>query len=165
MEDKYILYFESKGKIEKIKYDSFNEAKESYEKCGSLIRFLYQPNKTYFIGTLSSTGYKVGHDHLYHKDTAKCTGLFIAENKNQIMKFLDKINWHHQGAGKSSKARLYGNKGYGFLVKNDNDNFEDYLIDDYLNSFNINYPSMVESGFGAINIKNYISKYNPYRMS
>ena len=164
MEDKYILYFESKGKIEKIKYDSFNEAKESYEKCDSLIRFLYQPNKTYFIGTLSSTGYKVGHDHLYHKDTAKCTGLFIAKNKNQIMKFLDKANWHHQGASNSSKARLYGNKGYGFLLKNDNNEFEYRIINYYLTSFNIGFPSMLESGFGAIDLEKYYSRNNPYRI-
>lgn len=164
MKNKYILYFDSSNGIENLEFVHFDEAEEAYENCNSQIKFLYQPDKTYFVGTLSSTGYKVGHDHLYHKDTAKCTGLFIAKNKNQIAKFLEKVNWHHQGASESSKARLYGNKGYGFLYKDDNDEFEYHLAQYYLSSFNIQFPSMIESGFGAIDIENYKSKGNPFRM-
>lgn len=163
MKDKYALYFVNNG-VAKLDFVHFDEAKEAYKNCNSQIKFLYQPDKTYFIATLSSTGYKVGFDHLYHKDTAKCTGLFIAENKNQIAKFLNKVNWHHQGASESSKARLYGNKGYGFLYKDDSDEFEYHLTQYYLSSFNIQFSSMIESGFGAIDIENYKRKENPYRM-
>lgn len=164
MKNKYILYMVSESSdVKQSEYDCFEDAKIAYENCGSHLRFLYQPNKTYFIGTLSSTGYKIGHDHQYHKDTAKCTGLFIAENKNQIKKFLDKANWHHGNAFKSSKARLYGNRGYGSLYRNDEDGFEYELIQNYLSSFNINYSFMLDSGFGAVDIETYKER-NPYRL-
>ena len=159
----YTLYVNGE---EKREYPSFEEAKKAYDECGYIEKFLYQPDKTYFVGTLSSTGSIIGHDHMYHRDTAKCTGLFLADNKNQIAKFLEKANWHHGGSSsRSSKARLYGNKGYGCLYnsKDDFNAFEYTVLHDYLNQYNINYSFKLDDSFGAIDVKTYKGG-NPYRL-
>ena len=170
--DKYILYT-PKARAE---YDTFEEALKAYNNCSESHKFLYQPDKTYFLGTLSSTGYKVGHDHKYHKDIAKCYGLFIADNPNQISRFLTKVDWHHQGSSRnSSKARLYGNGPYGSLYSsNSNDGqygwdyFDSAIQRNYLAGDNICYFHKLSDDFGAIDVTKadkYIGSYNnPYRL-
>ena len=159
----YKLYINGEKRGE---YPTFEEAKKAYDECGYVVKFLYEPDKTYFVATLSSTGSIIGHDHMYHRNTAKCTGLFVAENKNQIAKFLEKANWHHGGSSsRSTKARLYGNRGYGRLF-NSKDNFEDFecmLLHDYLDNCNINYFSKLNESLGAIDVKTYKGVI-PYRL-
>ena len=170
MADKYILYTRNN----KTEYDTFEEAKKAYEKCPELYKFLYQPDKVYFLGTISSTGKKVGHDHKLHRTVAKCYGLFMAENKNQIKRYLEKAAWYRQGAdtyySEPSKARLYGNGPYGSLYQN-NDNqwtgwehFEHDLQFWYLQESNISYPHRLDDTYGAIDVSKPVIRDNPYRL-
>lgn len=168
----YILY-SSTGSYDsrnKEVYETFEEAKSAYDSCPDAYKFLYQPDETYFLGTISVTGYKVGRDHSYHKDTAKAYGLFTAKNKSQVAKFLDSVGWKHLGASKSSKARLYGNGPYGSLYRvnrNSSDvdwtEFERALYRDYFRN-NIIYPSMLDSGFGAVDVASGQPRRCPYEM-
>lgn len=160
--DKYILY----TLTSKTEYTSQEEAEAAYNASPEYLKFLYQPDKIYFVGTISATGYIIGHDHGYHKDTAKCCGLFIADNKSQINTFLKNAHWKHQGASKgTSNARLYGNGPYGSLYRSDKDwkNFEWELLHSYLTPGNINYFHLLVPGHGAIDVKT-ARKSNPYRM-
>ena len=169
MNDKYILYTPDT----KTEYDSFEEAKQSYNDCKENLKFLYQPDKVYFLGTISSSGLYIGHDHMYHKTTGKCYGLFIADNKNQIKAFLNKALWKHQGASAHiTNARLYGNGPYGSLYQSNSDDirtgwdaFDNSIQQDYLSNGNITFPSWLQEGFGAIDVKTYNGRgKNPYRL-
>ena len=168
--DNYILYTADSKEV----FNTFDEAVAAYKSIPhGRPKFLYQPDKTYFLGTLSSTGYRIGHDHAYHKDTAKCYGLFIARNVNQISTFLSRVAWKHKGSStKSSSARLYGNGPYGSLYKVDRnvstkdwDRFEYALQRDYLWESNIQYTYLLDSGFGAIDVTNTERMQNPYALS
>ena len=163
MNNKYILYTRNTKTV----FDSIQEAKEAFEKRQGEPRFLYQPDKTYFVGTMSSTGSVVGHDHMYHKSVAKCTGLFIAKNKNQIKVFLEKACWYHGGASWSTKARLYGKGPYGSLYQSNIEDewelFEYEIQDYYLSPSNINSFSKLKDSYGAIDIKTY-KGCNPYKL-
>ena len=164
MNNKYILYTANTKTV----FDSFEEAKEAYKNCSEEPRFLYQPDKIYFLGTLSSTGYEIGHDHMYHKSVAKCEALFEAKNKNQIKVFLENACWHHQGSSsRSTKARLYGKGPYGCLYQSNVDedwpSFEYVLQREYLSPSNIKAFFEIEDSYGAIDIKTF-EKYNPYRL-
>ena len=165
MNKKFILYTANTKTV----FDSFEEAREAYKSCSENPRFLYQPDKIYFLGTLSSTGYEVGHDHMYHKSVAKCEALFEAKNKNQIKVFLkNNARWHHQGsATRSTKARLYGNGPYGYLyqsnIEDDWLSFEFVLQHYYLSPTNIQAFFEIEDSYGAIDIKIF-KGHNPYRL-
>lgn len=162
MSDKYILY----TRTSKTEYNSFEEAQEAYNSCGEYEKFLYQPDKTYFLGTVSATGYIIGHDHNYHKDTAKCCGLFMADNKSQVETFLKRSGWRHQGASSNrSAARLYGNGPYGSLYQSDKDwnDFDRTIQREYLTTGNINYYHQLDQGRGAIDVATYHGS-NPYKM-
>ena len=164
--DKYILLTHNAEQL----FDDFDSAKKAYDECSDVYKFLYQPDKTYFVGTLTSTGSVIGHDHRNHRDVVKCVGLFMAKNKNQISKFLEKAGWYHQGSsGSSSKARLYGNGPYGSLYQSNTDleQFKQYVQVYYLTSYNIAYPNKLESGFGAVDIQSYPANRmsNPYNLS
>lgn len=172
MLDKYILYTPNT----RTEYETFEEALVAYNNCSELHKFLYQPDKTYFLGTLSSTGYKIGYDHKYHKHVAKCYGLFMADNPNQIKNFLTKVGWHHQGSSRNSnKARLYGNGPYGSLYQSNSDDerygwdyFNSTIQGDYLVGSNIRNFNKLRDDFGAIDVTK-VSKYNsscnnPYKL-
>ena len=146
---KYIVY----TPILKIEVDTFNEAESFYNMCKEP-RFLYQPDKVYFLGTLVSTGKRIGHDRLYHRSVAKCEGLFISKNKNQIKVFLEKVDWHHPGShSESSKVRLYGKGSYGSLHQSNQDweEFDRSIVFEYFKS-NIYSEKLLLKGYGAIDV-------------
>lgn len=157
--DKYAVYTKT------ISYfGSFEDAKAAWEEVSEYGAFLYDPNKTYWVGTLSSTGYNVGHDHMLHRHTAKCCGLFIAENLKQIKTFLSDVEWRYRSNRDSSAARLYGNGPYGFLYcsKTNREEFDDSVIRYYTDS-NISYAHKLSSGYGALNVNTYHG-CNPYNI-
>ena len=163
MNDKYILFTISN----KTEYSTFKEAADAYDSCKEDIKFLYQPDKTYILTAISSTGVKVGRDHQYHKDTAICYALFIADSKAQVERFLREVCWRHQGASEANNARIY--KGsYGSYCRSDKDpeTFVNLLKHVYLSDSNIKFAYMLEDGFGAIDasMPNKYRRYNPYRM-
>lgn len=160
----YILYTSTT----KTEIDTFEDAKVAYNDSREL-RFLYQPDKTYYLCTISASGSVVGDDHAYYRDTAKCYGLFISRSANQIEIFLNSIGWRHQGASKNlTKARMYVDNNRSNLLKvssansPDFEKFEYFLQHYYLKPSNINSYYLLENGYGAIDVKNYDSKMNPY---
>ena len=146
--DKYILFTQD-GETE---FDDFESAKQAYKEHSGNDKFLYQPDKTYFLGTVVSTSYVTGHDHRRHKNTAKITGLFIAKNKNQINKFLEKSGWKTPRGDDGTVARLYGNGPYGSLCQSNTD-WERFKLN--LNSYFYKidrYASALDADFGAIDV-------------
>ena len=148
---KYILYT---SRIT-VEFDTFTEAETAYKNCTER-KFLYQPEKTYFLGTLVSTGKVLGLDNLYHRRTVKCKGLFISKNKNQIKTFLEKVDWHPPVTPTdSSKVRLYKNGTtetlYQSNLKNSWEGFNRDIFQEYL-TCNIYFDKLLEKGYGAIDV-------------
>ena len=176
---KYILYIKSLDSSMRVEFDTSEEAIKAYNTCSEKDKFLYQPNKTYFLGTLKSTGKIVGPDHGYHRTIASCTGLFIAKNKNQIKTFLENIKgytWYNQSSeARATKARLYGNGPYGFLYSSKIEDkkygwnlFDKSIIRKYFSYNNIINDECLKYAYGAIDILNSdkISyRDNPYSFS
>ena len=107
--DKYILYH--RGSVPE-EFDDYQEAVKAYDSCRNETRFLYQPDKRYFIVTLSASGYE-SYRHTPRRTTAKATGVFIAKNINQIKKFLaNYANWRFDNSPDATKYRIYIG-GYG----------------------------------------------------
>ena len=149
--DKYILF----DRGNETEFDNYEEAVEAYKSLNSKYKFLYQPDKRYFFVTLSSTGKYVGHDHLYHRTTKKCDAIFIANNINQIARFLNKVSWRY-GSG-YSKYRIYDGHYGSSPVCSDTDwsRFESgvrraylettYLLDRDFGALDVNAPINVSS--------------------
>ena len=163
MNGKYILFTMS----DKTEYGTFKEAVDAYDSCKEDIKFLYQPDKNYILTALSSTGVKVGHDHQYHKNTAICYALFIADSKAQVERFLKEVCWRHQGAYEATNARIYRGSYCSFCRSNkDSETFVSLLKHEYLLDSNIKNAYKLKDGFGAIDTSkpNKYRRNNPYRM-
>jgi hypothetical protein len=146
--DNYILFYGYGGK-NKSYFENYEDAVNAYKSCRDAYKFLYQPDKTYYLVTLSSSGFYVGHDHGYHKETLKCSALFIAKNMNQLRKFLESMkNWSRR---EYSKYRIYtGHYGCSPVCsKTDWRKFESELQSRYLRD-KVSYR--LERGFGALDI-------------
>lgn len=144
--DEYILYYKDGADVSTEVFDNYEDAVNAYKQLKSYKKFLYQPDKRYFLLTLASTGFNYGK-----RCTVKTTGLFIAKNINQIRKFLDDVDWRVYGGYDKdySKFRIYtGGYGMNPVCSEDWEKFDDqisrHLTD--LDSYNL------EKWFGALDI-------------
>lgn len=149
--NEYILYYHDGPDVSTEAFDNYEDAVSAYKQLkGSVRKFLYQPDKRYFLLTLASTGFNYGK-----RCTVKATGLFIAKNINQIRKFLDEVDWRVFGGYRSdySKFRIYKG-GYGMkpVCSTDWDEFDDeirrhlydlkpYNFDKWFGALDISDPS------------------------
>ncbi len=154
--DKYILYARNNGPVTTEQFDDYDEAVRAYKSCRGA-KFLYQPDKRYFLLTLSSTGFEYGR-----RKTVKAHGLFIAKNINQIRKFLtNDVDWRVSGGYSSdySKFRIYTG-GYGddpICSDTDFERFNYYVCRELYSLFSY---SDLEKDFGALDVNSPPSNLN-----
>lgn len=143
--NKYILYFNKDTQ----EFNNYDDAVRAYNNCNGCAKFLYQPDKRYFLITLSSTGFNYGK-----RNTVKAYGLFIAKNINQIRKFLaNDVKWQVFGGYRSeySKFRIYTG-GYGSAPVCSDTDWEkfNFMVKRELTSFGKSYD--LKKDFGALDV-------------
>ena len=165
--DKFILFTKNKNDRRKplaYVYDSFEEAKEAYDNCKIPEKFLYQPNKTYILCMLSASAMKTQHDHSFRRETVRGWGLFVANNRNQINKFLLDSDWTWGTGYDKGRIRICTQKWFKdnfYCSRTDWKYFKDELYNHFMNDA-IFYRYDDETDFGAIDVKTFSSYSQPF---
>ena len=165
--DKYILFTQNGEQV----FDDWESAEKAYKECPAKEKFLYAPDKDYFLCTLSSVGWRIGHDHGYHRDIAKCRALFRAKNKNQIANFLKRAEWKQgRSQAETTIARIdNGPRGGVYNSRADWEQFKNALHRNYLWDHNISYTAALADSYGAVDVDTFQLSNGfsncPYRFS